>query len=127
MLVSPLNWSIRKPLSQELPMPRVVRRYEIYLPLFYNDGTPVEPEKFDQVERELVEQFGGVTTVQRQFPLRGVWRGEHQTYLDLIVVFTVLDLSGVDVEHFFTPYKEALKTRFHQEEVLITMQELTIL
>ena len=26
-----------------------------------------------------------------------------------------------------TPYKEALKTRFHQEEVLITMQELTIL
>jgi len=56
-------------------MPRVVRRYEIYLPLFYNDGTPIEPEKFDQVERELVEQFGGVTTVQRQFPLRGVWRG----------------------------------------------------
>jgi hypothetical protein len=79
MLVSPLNWSICKPLSQELPMPRVVRRYEIYLPLFYNDGTSIEPEKFDQVERELVEQFGGVTTVQRQFPLRGVWRGEHQT------------------------------------------------
>jgi hypothetical protein len=41
--------------------------------------------------------------VQRQFPLRGIWRGEHQTYLDLIVVFTVLDLSGVEVEHFFTP------------------------
>ncbi len=108
-------------------MPRVVRRYEIYLPLFYNDGTPVEPEKFDQVERELVEQFGRVTTVQRQFPLRGVWQREHQTYLDLIVVFTVLDLSGVDVEHFFTPYKEALKTRFHQGEVLIPMHELTVL
>ena len=108
-------------------MPRVVRRYEIYLPLFYNDGTAIEPEKFDQVERELVEQFGGVTTVQRQFPLRGVWQGERQTYLDLIVVFTVLDLSGADVEHFFTPYKEALKTRFHQEEVLITMYELTVL
>jgi hypothetical protein len=40
---------------------------------------------------------------------------------------TVLDLSGVEVEHFFTPYKEELKTRFHQEEVLITMHELTIL
>src|SRR6266581_44985 len=77
--------------------------YEISPPLLYNDGTPIEPEKFDQVERELVEQFGGVTTVQRQFPLRGVWRGERQTYLDLIVVFTVLDLSGADVEHFFTP------------------------
>ena len=70
-------------------MPRVARRYEIYLPLFSNDGTPIEPEKFDQVERELVEQFGGVTTVQRQFPLRGVWRGEHQTYLDLMIVLVL--------------------------------------
>jgi hypothetical protein len=43
------------------------------------------------------------------------------------VIFTVLDLTGADVEHFFTPYKEELKARFRQEEVLITMQELTIL
>jgi hypothetical protein len=108
-------------------MPRVARRYEIYLPLFYNDGTPIEPEKFDHVERELVERFGGVTSVQRQFPLRGVWRGDRQTHLDLIVIFTALDFSGADVEDFFSPYKEQLKARFQQEEVLITMQELTIL
>ena len=38
-------------------MPRVVRRYEIYLRLFYSDGTPIEPEKFDQVERELVSSL----------------------------------------------------------------------
>jgi hypothetical protein len=40
-------------------MPRVARRYEIYLPVHYNDGTPVEVEKFDRVERELVARFGG--------------------------------------------------------------------
>ena len=108
-------------------MPRIARRYEIYLPLFYNNGTPIEPEKFDQIERELVERFGGVTSVQRQFPLRGVWRGEYRTHLDLIVVLTVLDLTGADVGDFFIPYKEELKRRFRQEEVLITMQELTVL
>jgi hypothetical protein len=58
-------------------MPRIVRRYEIYLPLLYNDGTPIEPEKFDYVERELVERFGGVTSVQRQFPLRGSGGGKN--------------------------------------------------
>ena len=29
-------------------------RYEILLPLKYNDGTPVEPEKFQATRRELV-------------------------------------------------------------------------
>lgn len=32
-------------------------RYEILLPLKYNDGTPVEPEKFQQARRELVQRF----------------------------------------------------------------------
>jgi len=29
-------------------------RYEILLPLNYNDGTPIEPEKFQETRRELV-------------------------------------------------------------------------
>ena len=108
-------------------MSKVAKRYEIYLPVRYNDGTEIEPEKFERVERELVERFGGVTSVQRQFPLRGVWKGEKQTYLDLVVIFTVIDLSGADVGEFFTSYKEKLKSSFRQEEVLITVHELMVL
>jgi hypothetical protein len=41
-------------------------RYEILLPLNYNDGTPIEPEKFQETRRELVEQFGALPwTLQR--------------------------------------------------------------
>ena len=36
-------------------------RYEILLPLNYNDGTPIEPEKFQETRRELVEHFGALT------------------------------------------------------------------
>lgn len=108
-------------------MSKIARRYEIYLPVRYNDGTEIESEKFDQMERELVERFGGVTSVQRQFPLQGIWKEEQQIYLDLIVIFTVLDLSGTAVHDFFIPYKEELKHRFKQEEILITMHELTVL
>ena len=35
-------------------------RYEILLPLKYNDGTPVEPEKFQATRRKLVGQFGAM-------------------------------------------------------------------
>ena len=108
-------------------MPRVARRGEFYPPVPYNDGTPVEVERFDRIGRELVARFGGVTSIQRQFPLRGTWRGERQTYLDLVVVLSVIGLSGEDASAYLASYKESLRERFRQEEVLITMQELTVL
>ena len=50
-------------------------RYEILLPLNYNDGTPIEPEKFQETRRELVEQFGGqdshAPSVARAIPRLG--------------------------------------------------------
>ncbi|MBM4166499.1 MAG: hypothetical protein FJ218_06240 [Ignavibacteria bacterium] len=108
-------------------MSSIARQYEIFLPILYNDGSEVEQEKFDVVEQELVERFGGVTAVQRQFPLRGIWRGEKQTYLDKIVVFTVVDFSSGRSNEFFEDYKEELKHRFQQEEILITAHDLTII
>jgi hypothetical protein len=35
-------------------------RYEILLPLQYNDGTPVEPETFQETRQELVRRFGAL-------------------------------------------------------------------
>ena len=38
-----------------------IKRYEILLPLRYNDGSPVEPEKFEQTRHELIDRFHGAT------------------------------------------------------------------
>lgn len=46
-----------------------VKKYDIYLPLRYNDGRQIENEKFDQVDDVLYERFGGLTAVLREFPL----------------------------------------------------------
>jgi hypothetical protein len=46
-------------------------RYEILLSLKYNDGTPVEPEKFQETRRELVERFGALTMDVP--PVSGLW------------------------------------------------------
>jgi len=40
---------------------RRIKRFELLLPLNYNDGTEIEPEKFAQTNLELTDRFGGVT------------------------------------------------------------------
>jgi hypothetical protein len=50
-------------------MARPIRSIDVYLPLDYNDGRPVEESKFLALQRELLQRFGGVTCTQRQFPL----------------------------------------------------------
>ena len=38
-----------------------LKRFEILLPLNYNDGRPIEREKFLLTHRELIRQFGATT------------------------------------------------------------------
>jgi hypothetical protein len=109
-------------------LPRQARRYDIYLPIQYNDGISIEEEKFVQVQRELFRKFGGLTSIKREFPLRGMWGNETTVYEDEIIILTVVDFSDnvEETEQFITDYKEILKIRFEQEEIFITGQDLTI-
>ena len=47
-------------------------RFEILLPLFYNDGRPIEREKFVAPDDELVHRFGAVST--DSVTVRGLWQ-----------------------------------------------------
>jgi hypothetical protein len=38
-----------------------MKKYEIYLPLKYNDGTEIEAEKIKQIREELIAVFGALT------------------------------------------------------------------
>ena len=55
-------------------MARTARRYDIFLPLTYNDGRAIEDAKLDRVEAQLLDRFRGLTAQQREFPLRGIWK-----------------------------------------------------
>lgn len=74
-----------------------LKRYEILLPLRYNDGRPIEPEKFDQTRGELIAQFQGVTFDPQ--PVRGFWVQQGMEYEDLLVrvIVDVEDTSEVRV------------------------------
>jgi hypothetical protein len=38
-----------------------VKEYDIFVPLCYNDGTSVEPEKFQWLQQHLLDRFEGLT------------------------------------------------------------------
>jgi hypothetical protein len=107
-------------------MPGSARRYDIYLPLTYNDGRPVPDEVFRDVHRRLLARFGGLTAQQREFPLQGIWQGEARLYLDQVIIVTVLDFRRRGSTRFIPQLKKALLREFDQLAILITEQPLRV-
>jgi hypothetical protein len=108
-------------------MARPIRSIDIYLPLDYNDGRPIPELKYLSLQQELLHRFGGVTSLQRQFPLQGIWKTETDVYHDRVVIFSVMDFRNetqLQALRYFEKLKARLKKRFDQLEILITVAEL---
>lgn len=108
-------------------MAKPIRSIDIYLPLDYNDGTPIPPSYFIAIQQEMLRRFGGVTSVQRQFPLQGAWQTEANTYLDLVVVFTVMHFCAwkqLECLRYLQKLKARLMKKFAQLDILITVADL---
>lgn len=108
-------------------MARPIRSIDLYLPLDYNDGEPISESKYVFVQQELLGRFGGVTSVQRQFPLQGIWHSGANLYYDRVVVFTVMDFrpeTQLQCLRYLERLKGRLKKKFDQLEILITVTEL---
>lgn len=108
-------------------MARPIRSIDIYLPLDYNDGRPIPESKYVSLQQELLSRFGGVTSVQRQFPLQGIWRSGAEVYQDRVVVFSVMDYreeTQLECLRYLERLKGRLKKKFDQLEILITVAEL---
>ena len=73
-------------------MSRSVRRFEVLLPLRFNDGEPVPDALIATTLVELESQFSAVSCETQT--IRGLWRHEGQPYRDdLIRVFVDVDDS----------------------------------
>ena len=107
-------------------MARPARRYDIYLPLTYNDGRPIPHTHFREVERRLTRRFGGVTCHRREFPMRGIWEGTGEEFLDDVVMLIALDFRPNGSERFIATLKSDLLRQFDQLEILITETKLRV-
>jgi len=101
------------------------KRYEVLLPVRYNDGTTIEEEKFLQTWLEARQQFGGLTIDLH--PLRGIWVHEETVYEDELIRL-VLDVEDtLESRNWFLRWKETLKERFRQLEIWMVAIPIEVL
>jgi hypothetical protein len=101
------------------------RRFEILLPLQFNDGQPVPDELIGQTLVELRQQFGAVSS-ETQI-IRGLWQHEGQTYGDELVRVFVDVPDVAESRQFFLGFKERLKARFRQIDIWMTTYPIEVL
>lgn len=102
-----------------------LRRYEILLPLFYDDGQNIEKEKFLLTNKELVDKFGATTTDSAR--IVGRWIYQNQLYQDKLIRIGIDVPESDNSETFFRQYKEVLKERFKQIDIWITSYEIDVI
>ena len=102
-----------------------MKEYDLFLPLYYNDGTPIEPQKYKILRERLLERFDGLTFFPQ--PNQGFWRMGEVTYRDEIVIFRVFAAKVRSARLFLTRLKAELKRDLRQEENLIIERDVETL
>ncbi len=98
---------------------------QILLPLSDNNGRPFPAADYEDVNRTLTERFGGVTAYVRA-PAEGHWKGGGgSTTRDEIVIYEVM-VGGLD-RPWWADFRERLRRRFRQDELVIRATAVEIL
>ncbi len=100
-------------------------RFEILLPLFYNDGRPIEPEKFLATDDDLVQNFSATST--DQVTVRGQWKYQSTVYSDQLIRVRVDVEDTTDNWDAMRTLKEPLKGRFEQLDIWITAHRIDVI
>jgi hypothetical protein len=99
--------------------------YELYVPLHYNDGRRIDPEKLRALKKSLVDEFGGLTHFQQEN--EGFWKiGEH-TFRDRVEILRVLVNDEAAARKYFTKLKADLTREWEQQDFLIVTRQVSAL
>ena len=101
------------------------RRYEILLPLRFNDGTPVPKALLAQTVQDLEKRFGAVSCETQV--IQGRWQSGGISFRDDLVRVYVDVEASEEVRTFFANLKAQAKTRFQQLDVWVTSHEIEVL
>jgi hypothetical protein len=102
-----------------------VKEYDLYVPLFLNDGAPVSDEFIDRLGERLLQQFGGCTFFPQ--PNKGLWKMGNVVFRDQIVIFRVLTGNVRAARRFFRELKRELLVELQQEAILIVEKNVETL
>ena len=102
-----------------------MRRYEILLPLRFNDGSPVPDVLVGGVLVTIRERFGAASFETQT--IRGVWQHEGEVYRDdLVRIFADVADTGEN-RAWFLQLKEQLKRDFDQIDIWMITHPIEVL
>jgi hypothetical protein len=101
------------------------RRYEILIPLSFNDGSPVPDALVAETVLELRQQFGAVSSETQM--ILGLWECEGEIYRDEHTRLFVDAVDSPENRRFFLDLKERLKARFRQLDIWMTSHPIDVL
>jgi uncharacterized protein YnzC (UPF0291/DUF896 family) len=104
-----------------------MRKYEIYLPLKYNDGKDIEPERIKQIKEELISKFGAITVSSRSSPYQGTWKYGGVEYIDDIIKVEIVVSGDKATKEYLKAFKERLKESLQQVDILITTHGIQVI
>ena len=106
-------------------MSNAFRRFEILLPLRFNDGSAVPADAVADTLLELEQRFGAVSSETQT--IRGLWRHEGQSYRDDLMRVFVDAPDTVDSLEFVRSFKEKLRGRFQQIDIWVTSYPIEVI
>jgi hypothetical protein len=101
------------------------RRYEILLPLQFNDGTPVPKGFLADAVLELDARFGAVSCETQV--IQGRWRFEGKSFKDDLMRIYVDVEDTRETRDFFSQFKLRTKSRFQQLDIWITTHSIEVI
>ena len=102
-----------------------MREYELYVPLHYNDGRPINPEKLRALKKRLVDEFGGLTHFRQEN--EGLWKIGDHTFRDRVEILRVLVSDEAAARNYFTKLKADLTREWEQQDFLIVTRQVSAL
>lgn len=97
---------------------------QIFLPQYDNGGRRLAAALFARERERLIERYGGLTAYTRA-PALGLWKDGAKTKRDEIVILEVM-IRSVD-RKWWVDYRDKLRNRFGQKEILIRIQDAKVL
>jgi len=100
------------------------RRFEILLPLRFNDGSPVPDGFIADALIELRRKFGAVSSETQR--IEGQWQHAGQVYRDELMRIFVDVADTQENRDFFLQFRERLRSRFRQVSIWMTSHPIDI-
>ena len=104
---------------------------QMYLPVKDRNGYPVDTKKFNQVAKQIVRKFGGLTMTSfwGNPVYDGFWKSPKTRSIvkDKNSIFTVLVPESQESRDFFLHKKKKWEQNLNYEQLLITIHQIQYL